>query len=143
MPVRALEKGMLKFILNEVDILVSTAIVESGIDIPNANTLLVFRADTFGLADLYQLRGRVGRFNRQAFAFFLTPKGMPLTEEAKKRLQAVEEFSSLGSGFQLALRDLQLRGAGNILGVEQHGHILAVGFDLYCRLLKSEIERLK
>jgi len=143
MPSRALEQAMLQFIRREVDVLVSTAIVESGIDIPNANTILVFRADSFGLADLYQLRGRVGRFKRQATALFLTPKGMPLTQEAAKRLQAVEQFSSLGSGFQIALQDLQLRGAGNLLGVEQHGHILAVGFDLYCRLLKFEIDRLK
>jgi len=143
MPSKVLEKAMSGFIRRETDILVSTAIVESGIDIPNANTIVVFRADTFGLADLYQLRGRVGRFTRQAYALFLTPKGMPLTEEARKRLAALEEFSSLGAGFQLALQDLQLRGAGNLLGTEQHGHIQAVGFDLYCRLLKSEIERLK
>ena len=134
---------MLRFMKREVEILVATAIVESGIDIPNANTILVFRADTFGLADLYQLRGRVGRFTRQAYALFLTPKGMPLTEEARKRLKAVEEFSSLGAGFQIALQDLQLRGAGNLLGTEQHGHVLAVGFDLYCRLLKSEVDKLK
>ncbi|MBI3333722.1 MAG: DEAD/DEAH box helicase [Candidatus Omnitrophica bacterium] len=143
MPSRSLEKAMLSFMRHELDILVSTAIVESGIDIPNANTILVFRADTFGLADLYQLRGRVGRFSRQAHALFLTPKGMPLTEEAGKRLKAVEDFSHLGAGFQIALKDLQLRGAGNLLGTEQHGHIMAVGFDLYCRLLKGEIERLK
>ncbi|MBI3615475.1 MAG: DEAD/DEAH box helicase [Candidatus Omnitrophica bacterium] len=141
MPSHSLEKGMLAFIRKEVDVLVSTAIVESGIDIPNANTILVFRAESFGLADLYQLRGRVGRFKRQAHAFFLTLKGMPLTGEAKKRLHAVEQFSSLGSGFQIALQDLQLRGAGNLLGVEQHGHVMAVGFDLYCRLLKAEIDR--
>lgn len=138
-----LEKAMLSFIRHEADILVSTSIVESGIDIPNANTLLVFRADAIGLADLYQLRGRVGRFTRQAWAYFLTPKGMPLTAQARKRLKALEEFSSLGAGFQIALQDLQLRGAGNLLGTEQHGHIMAVGFDLYCRLLKSEVERLK
>ncbi len=143
MPSHALEQAMLAFMRRDADVLVSTAIVESGIDIPNANTMLVFRADTFGLADLYQLRGRVGRFTRQAYAFFLTPKGMPLTEEARKRLRALEEFSSLGAGFQIALQDLQLRGAGNLLGVEQHGHIMSVGFDLYCRLLKTEVDRLK
>ena len=143
MPSRALEKGMLSFMRREADVLVSTAIVESGIDIPNANTLIVFRAEIFGLADLYQLRGRVGRFNRQAYAFFLTPKGMPLTHESQKRLSALREFSGFGAGFQLALQDLQLRGAGNLLGVEQHGHIAAVGFDLYCRLLKTEVERLR
>jgi transcription-repair coupling factor (superfamily II helicase) len=135
---------MLSFMRHETDVLVSTAIVESGIDIPNANTLVVFRADTFGLADLYQLRGRVGRFTRQARAYLLTPSGgMILTEEAKKRLKALQEFSSLGAGFQIALQDLQLRGAGNLLGVEQHGHIMTVGFDLYCRLLKGEVARLK
>jgi transcription-repair coupling factor (superfamily II helicase) len=143
MPSRALEKGMQAFMRREVQVLVSTAIVESGIDIPNANTMILFRADTFGLADLYQLRGRVGRFTRQAHCLFLYPKGMPLTEDARKRLKAVEEFSSLGAGFQIALQDMQLRGAGNLLGTEQHGHIAAVGFDLYCRLLRGEIERLK
>lgn len=143
MPSHTLEKAMRSFIRHEADLLVSTAIVESGIDIPNANTLLVFRADAFGLADLYQLRGRVGRFTRQAHAYFLTPSGWPLTLQAKKRLKALEEFSSFGAGFQIALQDLQLRGAGNLLGVEQHGHIVAVGFDLYCRLLKAEVERLR
>jgi len=143
MPSRALEKGMLSFIRHETDVLVSTAIVESGIDIPNANTLLVFHAESFGLADLYQLRGRVGRFTKQAHAYFLTPRGMPLTGDARKRLKAIEEFASLGAGFQIALQDLQLRGAGNLLGVEQHGHIMAVGFDLYCRLLKAEVDTLR
>lgn len=143
MPSRDLERAMLAFLKGKVDVLVSTAIVESGIDVPNANTLLVFRADVFGLSDLYQLRGRVGRFTRQAYALFFTPKGMPLTADARKRLEALEEFSQLGAGFELALRDLQLRGAGNLLGTEQHGHIANVGFDLYCRLLKAEIERLK
>jgi transcription-repair coupling factor (superfamily II helicase) len=143
MPSRALEKVMLAFMRKEVQVLVSTAIVESGIDVPNANTMIVFRADTFGLADLYQLRGRVGRFTRQAHCLFLSPKGQPQTEDARKRLRAVEEFSSLGAGFQIALQDMQLRGAGNLLGTEQHGHIVAIGFDLYCRLLRGEIERLK
>lgn len=143
MPSRALEKAMLSFMRREADVLVSTAIVESGIDIPNANTILVFRAESFGLADLYQLRGRVGRFTRQAYAYFLTPRGLPLTAEAAKRLKAIEDFSTLGSGFQIALQDLQLRGAGNLLGTEQHGHISAVGFDLYCRLLKAEVQKLK
>ena len=143
MPSRALEKAMLGFIHHETDILVSTAIVESGIDIPNANTVIVYRSDSFGLADLYQLRGRVGRFTRQAHALFLTPKGLPLSVDARKRLQALKDFSQLGAGFQVALQDLQLRGAGNLLGTEQHGHILTVGFDLYCRLLRGEIERLK
>ena len=143
MPSRALEKTMQAFMCKEVDVLVSTAIVESGIDVPNANTIIVFRADTFGLADLYQLRGRVGRFTRQAHCLFVIPQGMPLSGDARKRLRAVEDFSSLGAGFQIALQDMQLRGAGNLLGTEQHGHISAVGFDLYCRLLRGEIERLR
>ncbi|OGX41254.1 MAG: hypothetical protein A3C53_00875 [Omnitrophica WOR_2 bacterium RIFCSPHIGHO2_02_FULL_68_15] len=142
-PSRALERTMLAFMRREVDVLVSTAIVESGIDIPNANTLLVLRAETFGLADLYQLRGRVGRFQRQAYAYFLTEPGTVLTQDAQRRLDALREFSHLGAGFRIALEDLQLRGAGNLLGTEQHGHICAVGFDLYCRLLKAEIARLK
>ena len=143
MPSRALEKAMLSFIRHESDVLVSTAIIESGIDIPNANTLLVFHAESFGLADLYQLRGRVGRFTKQAYAYFLTPHGLPLSGDARKRLRAIEAFASLGAGFQIALQDLQLRGAGNLLGLEQHGHILAVGFDLYCRLLKAEVATLR
>ncbi len=143
MPARALEKAMLAFMHKEVDVLVSTAIVESGIDIPNANTMIVFRADTFGLADLYQLRGRVGRFTRQAHCLFLTLKDLPVSGDAGKRLEAVKEFASLGAGFQIALQDMQLRGAGNLLGTEQHGHIASVGFDLYCRLLRGEIERLR
>ncbi|MBI3322516.1 MAG: DEAD/DEAH box helicase [Candidatus Omnitrophica bacterium] len=143
MPSRALEKAMLGFMHRETDILISTAIVESGIDIPNANTIIVYRSDAFGLADLYQLRGRVGRFTRQAHALFLTNVGVPLSADARKRLQALKEFSHLGAGFQVALQDLQLRGAGNLLGTEQHGHILTIGFDLYCRLLRGEIDRLK
>ncbi len=143
MPSRPLERAMLSFMRHEADVLISTAIVESGIDIPNANTLIVYRADSFGLADLYQLRGRVGRFTRQAHALFLTPRGSPLTLDARKRLKALEQFSNLGAGFQIALQDMQLRGAGNLLGTEQHGHIISVGFDLYCRLLRGEIDRLK
>ncbi|MBI4314236.1 MAG: DEAD/DEAH box helicase [Candidatus Omnitrophica bacterium] len=143
MPSRALESAMLKFMRHEIDVLVSTSIIESGIDIPNANTLLVFRAESFGLADLYQLRGRVGRFTRQAYAYFFTEPAAALTRDAEKRLDALERFSGLGAGFKIALEDLQLRGAGNLLGTQQHGHICAVGFDLYCRLLKSEVERLQ
>jgi len=143
MPSGVLERTMLAFLRREVDVLVSTAIVESGIDVPNANTLLVFRAESFGLSDLYQLRGRVGRFTKQAYAYFFIGPGTVLTREAQKRLEAIEKFSELGSGFHIALEDLQLRGAGNLLGVEQHGHICAVGFDLYCRLLKTEVTRLK
>ncbi len=143
MPEKALENTMLKFIKGEIDCLVSTTIIESGIDIPNANTLIINRADSFGLADLYQLRGRVGRFTRDAYAYLLIPKKFVLSAESQRRLHAIKKFQDLGSGFKLAMEDLQLRGAGNLLGTEQHGYIHAVGFDLYCRLLKSAIEGYK
>lgn len=143
MPAKALEQVMHGFIHGEVDILVSTTIVESGIDIPNANTLIVNRADLFGLSELYQLRGRVGRFDREAAAYFLIPKNAALTEESAKRLEAIERFAHLGSGFNLAMEDLEIRGAGNILGTEQHGYISNVGFDLYCRFLRESVEKLK
>lgn len=143
MPERMLEETMVKFIKGQVDILVSTAIIESGIDIPNANTIVVSRADMFGLADLYQLRGRVGRFKRKAFAYFLIPKNLIMTKDIQKRLLAIKKFTELGSGFKIAMEDLQLRGAGNLLGAEQHGYIEAVGFDLYCRLLKGAVTNLK
>jgi transcription-repair coupling factor (superfamily II helicase) len=139
MPEKALEETMMRFIKGEVDCLVSTTIIESGIDIPNANTLIINRADAFGLADLYQLRGRVGRFSRPAYAYLLIPKRFVLSAESQRRLHAIRKFQELGSGFKLAMEDLQLRGAGNILGTEQHGYIHAVGFDLYCRLLKNAI----
>ena len=134
---------MHQFIHGQIDVLISTTIVESGIDIPNANTLIVNRADRFGLSELYQLRGRVGRFDRNAYAFFLIPKGMVLTEESRKRLEAIQRFTYLGSGFNLAMEDLEIRGAGNILGTEQHGYISNIGFDLYCRLLKEIVNSLK
>ncbi len=140
---RDLERVMLKFIRNEVDVLLCTTIIESGIDIPNANTIIINRADRFGLAELYQLRGRVGRFNRRAYAYFLIPKDFPLTGESARRLKAIEKFCDLGSGFKIAFEDLQIRGAGNLLGTEQHGYITAVGFDLYCRLLREAIEELR
>lgn len=143
MPPRLLESVMRKFIHGEIDVLVSTTIVESGIDIPNANTLIVNRADLFGLSELYQLRGRVGRFNRSAYAYFLIPKGAVLTEESRKRLKAIERFSFLGSGFNLAMEDLEIRGAGNILGTEQHGYISNIGFDLYCRMLRQTVQSIK
>ena len=142
MPERQLEEIMLGFIQGNIDVLVSTTIVESGIDIPNANTLIVNRADLFGLADLYQLRGRVGRFKYKAYAYFLIPRGYAWTEDARRRLKAIERFAALGSGFKIAMEDLQIRGAGNLLGTEQHGWILAVGFDLYCRLLRETITEL-
>lgn len=142
MPERELEEIMLGFIKGKIDVLVATTIVESGIDIPNANTLIVNRADHFGLADLYQLRGRVGRFKYKAYAFFLLPRGYLWTEDAKRRLKAIEKHTALGSGFKIAMEDLQIRGAGNLLGAEQHGWISAVGFDLYCRLLRETINEI-
>ncbi len=143
MPSRILEDVMKKFIHGEVDVLVSTTIVESGIDIPNANTLIINRADHFGLSELYQLRGRVGRFDRSAYAYLLVPKGTILTEESRRKLTAIEKFSYLGSGFNVAMEDLEIRGAGNILGTEQHGYISSIGFDLYCRILRETVQALK
>ncbi len=143
MPAHELESIMVAFIEGKIDVLVSTAIVQSGIDIPNANTIFVNRADMFGLADLYQLRGRVGRYTVQAYSYFLYPKGWQLPKDAEARLKAIEEHTELGSGFKIAMEDLELRGAGNLLGTEQHGFIQAIGFDLYCRLLRSTISGLK
>ena len=140
---RELEEAMIQFIDGEIDCLISTTIIESGIDIPNANTIIINRADMFGLSELYQLRGRVGRFTRAAYAYLLIPKNFVLSSESQKRLVAIKKFQELGSGFKLAMEDLQIRGAGNLLGVEQHGFINAVGFDLYCRLLKTAIDNLK
>jgi transcription-repair coupling factor (superfamily II helicase) len=124
-------------------VLLSTTIIESGLDIPNANTIIIDRADRFGLSDLYQLRGRVGRYKHQAYAFLLLPRHAGLLSEARKRLSAIKQYSSLGSGFKIAMRDLEIRGAGNLLGAEQSGHITAVGFELYCRLLKHSVGKLK
>jgi transcription-repair coupling factor (superfamily II helicase) len=132
-----------KFRNGEADVLVATTIIESGIDIPNANTILIDRADTFGLSDLYQLRGRVGRWNRQAFAYFMTPKKARLTPVAKKRLAAISEAKGYGGGMKIAMRDLEIRGAGDILGTEQSGHVAAVGFHLYCKLLKRTVDALQ
>ncbi len=137
-----LEKVMYRFVKGETDVLVSTAIVESGLDIPNANTLIVVGAEKFGLAQLYQLRGRVGRGNELAFAYFLVTPGT-LTEEAKKRLKALQEFSELGSGLRLALRDMEIRGVGNILGKEQSGHIAGVGLEEYLNMLEETVNRLR
>jgi transcription-repair coupling factor (superfamily II helicase) len=138
-----LEEVMLRFIDREFDVLVCTMIIESGIDMPNVNTMLVNRADAFGLAQLYQLRGRVGRSKEQAYAYLLVPPGKALTEAAERRLRAIEECDELGAGFKIAMRDLEIRGAGNILGPEQHGFILSIGFDLYCRLLEEASRELK
>jgi transcription-repair coupling factor (superfamily II helicase) len=138
-----LESVMHRFVKGDVDVLVCTTIIESGLDIPNANTIIIDRADRFGLADLYQLRGRVGRYKHQAYAYILLPRHMQLIQTARKRISAIKQYSSLGSGFKIAMRDLEIRGAGNILGSEQSGHITAIGFDLYCQLLKQSIARLK
>ena len=124
-----------------IDCLIATSIVESGIDIPNANTLFVNNAHAFGLAELHQLRGRIGRFTRQAYAYFLTPAGTALQGEARHRLEAIQEYAELGAGFKLAMRDLELRGAGNLLGPEQSGHIDAIGYELYCRLLAEAVNK--
>ena len=138
-----LEKVMTKFVNGEADVLLSTTIIESGIDIPNANTIIIDRADRFGLSDLYQLRGRVGRYKHQAYAYLLLPRHAGLLTDARKRISAIKQYSSLGSGFKIAMRDLEIRGAGNILGPQQSGHITAVGFDLYCQLLKQSVGSLK
>jgi len=143
MPEKYLEKTMIDFINGKIDCLISTTIIESGIDIPNANTIIINRADCLGLSELYQLRGRVGRFTRAAYAYLLVPQKLVLSTESQKRLTAIKKFQELGSGFKLAMEDLQIRGAGNLLGLEQHGYINAVGFDLYCRLLKSAIDGFK
>ncbi len=141
MPEKELEKVMYEFSNHEYDVLVCTTIIESGLDIPNANTLIVDDADKFGLAQLYQIRGRVGRSDVQAYAYCFYRKNKMLTPEAKDRLKAIKEFTTLGSGYQIALRDLEIRGVGNILGSQQHGHMITVGFDLYCQLLEDAIKQ--
>ena len=143
MPESQLEQTMIDFAEGKIDVLVCTTIIESGLDIPNVNTLLINRADNFGLAQLYQLRGRVGRSGRRAYAYLLIPKARSLTEAAERRLKAMLVATELGAGFQIAMKDLEIRGAGNILGLEQSGHIHAVGFDLYSRLLGLAVEELR
>ncbi|MDP3921511.1 MAG: transcription-repair coupling factor [Candidatus Omnitrophota bacterium] len=145
MPAATLEVVMKDFLERRIDCLIATSIIESGIDIPNVNTIVVNRADSFGLSDLYQLRGRVGRYQekRQAYAYFLTPKNWVLSLDAEKRLAAIERFTDLGSGFKIALEDLEIRGAGNLLGHQQSGFIHAVGFDLYCRMLRLAVNEEK
>ncbi len=138
-----LEDVMATFVRGDADILLCTTIIESGLDIPNANTIIIDRADRFGLADLYQLRGRVGRSNHKAYAYLLLPRDLLGTGEARKRIAAIRQYSNLGAGFRVAMRDLEIRGAGNILGTEQSGHILAIGFEFYCRLLKAAVAKLK
>jgi transcription-repair coupling factor (superfamily II helicase) len=138
-----LEDVMLKFIRHEADILVCTTIIESGLDIPNANTIFINQADRFGLSELHQLRGRVGRYKNRAYCYLLLPSDRPVTPVAAKRLKAIEEYSHLGAGFKIAMRDLEIRGAGNILGPEQSGHISTVGYEMYCQLLEEATRQLK
>lgn len=143
MPEEMLEQVMLDFYEGRDDILVATSIIENGLDVANANTIIVYDADKFGLSQLYQMRGRVGRSNHMAFAYFVYQADKVLTEVAEKRLQALKEFAELGSGFKIAMRDLEIRGAGNLLGSQQHGHIASVGFEMYCNLLEEAVQKLK
>jgi transcription-repair coupling factor (superfamily II helicase) len=143
MSARELEKVMLAFVRGQIDVLVCTTIIESGLDIPSANTMIVHEADRFGLSQLHQLRGRVGRYKHRAYCYLLLPETRPVNPVASRRLKAIEEFSDLGAGFQIAMRDLEIRGAGNILGREQSGHIATVGYELYCELLEQAVAQLR
>ena len=143
MPAGQLEEVMSAFVAGEYDILVCTTIIETGLDIPNCNTLIIEGADRFGLAQLYQLRGRVGRFNRQAYAYLFLHRHAALVGTAHRRLSAIRQYNQLGAGFRIAMRDLELRGAGNILGAAQSGHVATVGFDLYCQLLRRSVAKLR
>jgi transcription-repair coupling factor (superfamily II helicase) len=143
MPEHELEQAMVRFLRREADILVSTTIIESGLDIPNVNTIFINQADIYGLADLHQLRGRVGRYKHRAYAYLLLDSDRSVTPAATKRLKAIEEFTELGAGFKIAMRDLEIRGAGNILGTQQSGHIALVGYELYCQLLENAVRHLK
>lgn len=140
---RELERVMIKFLDREYDVLVCTTIIETGLDIPNVNTIIIYNSDKMGLSQLYQLRGRVGRSNRIAFSYFTYEKNKALSEVAEKRLKAIKEFTEFGSGFKIAMRDLEIRGAGNLLGAEQHGHMAAIGYDLYVKILSDSIKRLR
>ena len=140
---RELEQIMYSFINGEIDVLVSTTIIETGMDISNVNTIIIHDADQMGLSQLYQLRGRVGRTNRTAYAFLMYRRNKMLKEVAEKRLHAIREFTELGSGVKIAMRDLEIRGAGNLLGAEQHGHMEAVGYDLYCKMLSAAVKEAK
>lgn len=140
---RMLEKIMYEFVNGEIDVLVSTTIIETGMDIPNCNTMIIEDADKFGLSQLYQLRGRVGRSTRTSYAFLMYKRDKMISEVAEKRLSAIKEFSDLGSGFKIAMKDLEIRGAGNVLGKSQHGHMAAVGYDLYCKMLNQAVNNLK
>jgi transcription-repair coupling factor (superfamily II helicase) len=143
MPEHELEQAMLQFVRRETDILVATTIIESGLDIPNVNTIFINQADNYGLADLHQLRGRVGRYKHRAYAYLLLDSERSVTPTAARRLKAIEEFTELGAGFKIAMRDLEIRGAGNILGTQQSGHIAAVGYELYCQLLENAVRQMK
>ena len=138
-----LERIMFDFIAGDIDVLVSTTIIETGLDISNANTMIIHDSENLGLSQLYQLRGRVGRSNRTAYAFLMYKRDKMLKEVAEKRLAAIKEFTDLGSGFKIAMRDLEIRGAGNLLGVKQHGHMEAVGYDLYCKMLNEAVKKEK
>ena len=138
-----LEVVMHTFVQGGADVLLATTIIETGIDIPNANTILIDRADRFGLADLYQLRGRVGRAGEKAYAILLLPRDMMTQGDARKRIHAIKQYTALGSGFKIAMRDLEIRGSGNLLGTRQSGHIAQIGFELYCQLLRQSVDRLK
>ncbi len=143
MPEGQIEESMLAFVAGQTDVLVATTIIESGLDIPNANTIFIHQADKYGLADLHQLRGRVGRYKHRAYCYLVLEEGKSITRAGAKRLKAIEEYSELGAGFKIAMRDLEIRGAGNILGTEQSGHIAAVGYELYCQLLENAVRGLK
>ena len=139
----SLEKVIIDFIAGRYDVLISTTIIESGVDIPNVNTMIINQAQNFGLSDLHQLRGRVGRSNKKAFCYLITPPLASLTPESRRRLKAIEEFSDLGSGFNISMQDLDIRGAGNLLGAEQSGFIADIGFETYHRILNEAVEELK
>ena len=139
MPAAELETVVSGFFGGKFDVLFCTMIIETGIDVPRANTIIINNAHTFGLSDLHQLRGRVGRFNKQAYAYLLLPHSGAAGADGIKRVNAMEKYSQLGAGFSIAMEDLEIRGAGNVLGLEQHGFIAAVGFDLYCRLLREAV----
>jgi transcription-repair coupling factor (superfamily II helicase) len=140
---RQLEKVIVDFMDRKFDVLITTMIIESGVDMPSVNTMVVNRADRFGLAQLYQLRGRVGRSSQRAHCYLLVPPHRALTEAAERRLRVIEDYDELGAGFKIAMKDMEIRGAGNLLGSQQHGHIVAVGFDLYCRLVEETIATFK
>jgi transcription-repair coupling factor (superfamily II helicase) len=139
---KELENIMMDFINGEINVLVCTTIIESGLDIPNVNTIIILDADRLGLTQLYQLRGRVGRTNRLAYAYLMYRRDKVLTETAEKRLRTIREFTEFGSGFKIAMKDLEIRGAGNLLGVSQHGHMTSVGYEMYCRLMDEAVSRL-